>query len=291
MLIPTLHQQRKYLLLGFYILISITFIISKSPKININIKSVALALISPVQILINNFSKAYKNFWNSIEETRILKQELIQTREELEKLKGISVEIEEIRKENAHLRSVLENLKELKFNAVYAEIIARDPSNYYSTFVVNKGKNAGIKINMPVIAYQGKDKALVGKVIEVSKYYSKILPITGVGSFVGAMFMESRYIGVIKGMGKTADYLLLEYISRDAPVNYGDLIVTSGQGGLFPKGINIGKVVGFTKTKYGPFYKEIRVKPLIDFSKLEDVYILLQKEADEIIMFYKEGNI
>jgi len=290
MLSNILYQNRKYFLLGFYIIISLTFIISKSPLININIKETASIFISPFQNIINNFYYGYKNFWNSIEEVKSIKQELLQTREELERLKGITTELDEIKKENERLKIALENksdLEKLKFNSVYAEIVARDPSNYYSSFIINKGKKDGIRINMPVVAYQGKIKGLVGKIIETSLNYSKVLPITGVGSFVPAMIMESRYVGIIKGIGKEGDYLLLEYINREAPLNFGDTVITSGQGIIFPKGIYIGKIVGFRKIKYGQFYTEIRVKPIIDFSKLEDVYVLLKHPDEEIILFYK----
>lgn len=271
-------------------LVSISFMIARSEKVNVNIKSVAIMFIAPFQHLVNNISKTTENFWNSIDELKKVKKELIQTREELEKLKEASIEIEELKKENERLRYVLENQRKIDYQTVYAEIIGRDPSNYYSAFIINKGKKHGLKIDMPVIAYQGNQKGVVGKIIEVSHNFSKVLPITGVGSFIGAMLMNSRHTGIIKGMGKTADYLLLEYVNKEAPLDFGELVITSGQGGIFPKGLKIGKIVGFKKVKYGVFYKEINVKPIIDFSRLEDVYVILKEADAEIIDFFKESR-
>jgi len=265
--------------------------IAKSDKVNINIKSAAITIISPLQKVVNDISNASENFWNSIEELKKVKKELIRTREELERLKEASIEIEELKKENERLRYILENQKKINFKTVYAEIIARDPSNYYSSFMINKGKNYGIEINMPVITYQGNQKGVVGKIIEVAPNSSKVLPITGVGSFIGAMLMDLRYAGIIKGVGKTADYLVLEYINKEAPINFGDLVVTSGQGGIFPKGLKIGRIIGFKKVKYGMFYKEIKVKPIIDFSQLEDVYVILKSPDEKIIDFFRENSV
>ncbi|MBN1897789.1 MAG: rod shape-determining protein MreC [Spirochaetes bacterium] len=287
MFLSFLYQYRQYLVLGVYVLISVAFMIAKSDRVNVNLKSAAISLISPLQKVVNNVSEASENFWNSIEELKKVKKELVRSREELEKLKGANIEIEELKKENERLKFTLENQKKIEFQTAYAEIIAKDPSNYYSSFIINKGKSQGIKINMPVIAYQGNQKGLVGKIIEVSAGSSKVLPVTGVGSFVGAMMADLRYTGIIKGMGKTSDHVVLEYINKDATINFGDLVVTSGQGGIFPKGIKIGIVLGFQKVKYGLFYKDIKVKPIIDFSQLEDVYVIF-KQSEET--FYQEGD-
>lgn len=277
------YNYRKYLLLGFYLIISIAFMISKSEKVNINIKSAINSVIYPFHSMINSTKKTIDNFWVSIEELNILKKELMTTRHEVERLKGASVEIEELKKENEHLRSILEIKTKIEYPTIYAEIIGRDPSNYYYIFIINKGANSGIKRNMPVITYQDGIEGVVGKVIEVSKNSAKILPINGIGSYIGGMLSGLRYIGIIKGQGQLDDNLHFDYIDKNAILNFGDLVVTSGQGGVFPKGLNIGKVMAFIKVKYGIFYKEIKVKPIVDFSRLEDVYVIL-KEADEDIL-------
>ncbi len=288
MVFPFFYRYKNYLLFVLYILISISFIISRSDKINVNVKAAVNNSILPLQKLVYNTSESTKNFWNSIEEVKKLKREITTVREQLERLKEASIEIEELKKENDRLRYFLENKKKLDYNSVYAEIIGRDPSNYYSTFFINKGKSDGIIINMPVVSYQGNQKGVVGKIVEVSSHYAKVLPITGIGSYIGAMLYDTRDAGILKGLGKDVEYINLEYISKNAIVNFGDIVITSGQDGVFPQGINIGRVVGVEKVKYGLFYKEIRVKPIIDFSSLEVVYVLLKNPDTHIIQYYKE---
>lgn len=261
--------------------------ITKSEKVNINIKSAIGTIVYPVQNAMGSLAKTIDNFWVSIEELNILKKELLITKNQLEKLKGASVEIQELKRENEHLRTILDIKTKIEYKTVYGEIIARDPSNYYSAFIINKGSKQGITRNMPVIAYQQGIEGVVGKTIEVSQYSAKILPITGLGSYLGGMLATLRYVGLIKGQGPVEEHLAFDYIDKNAAINFGDLVITSGQGGIFPKGLFIGKIVGFTKVKYGIFYQEIKVKPIIDFAMLEDVYVILKEPEPEIDLFDK----
>ncbi len=279
------YEKREYVLLVSYLLISLSFMIVKSPKANKTIKNVVNSISYPLQISINFLSDSVNNFWLSVNELNKTKKELAILKQQLQKLKTASIEINELRRENERLRLLLENKKKIDYPTVYAEIIARDPSNYNSSFIINAGENVGVDINMPVITYQNGIKGVVGKTIEVYRKSAKVLPIIAVGSYMGAMLSTLRYIGVIKGVGAKGDYLLLDYISKDAILNFGDEVITSGQGGIFPKGLLIGKVVGFKKVKYGLFYKEIKVKPVVDFSQLEDVYVILKKTADDVINY------
>ncbi|MBU1078711.1 MAG: rod shape-determining protein MreC, partial [Spirochaetes bacterium] len=210
------YHNRKYLLLGLYLLLSISFMISKSDKINLNIKSYINTVISPFRIVIDSLTKTVDNFWISIAELNILKKELTITKHQLEKLKGASIEIHELKRENAHLRTTLDIKTKIEYTTVYAEIIARDPSNYSSVFIINKGKQHGIKRNMPVVTYQHGIEGVVGKVIEVSKASSKILPITEIGSYIGSMLSALRYTGLIRGQGRVEEYLLFDYIDKEA---------------------------------------------------------------------------
>ena len=282
------YHNRKYLMLGLYLLISISFMISKSDKVNLNIKSYINTFISPLQVVINSLTKTVDNFWISIAELNYLRKELTITKHKLGKLKGDSIEISELKKENIHLRSILDIKTRIEYKTVYAEIIARDPSNYSSIFIINKGTQHGIKRNMPVVTYQQGIEGLAGKIIETSKQSSKILPITGIGSYVGSMLSELRHTGLIRGQGRVEEYLIFDYVDKEAILNFGDLVITSGQGGIFPKGLMIGKIIGFTKVKYGIFYKSIKVKPIINFSMLEDVYVILKSPDLEIINFIQD---
>ncbi len=282
------YHNRKYLLLGFYVLFSISFMISKSEKINLNVKSHINSVIFPIQKIINSLSETFDNFWVSISELNKIKTELTRTKHQLEKMKGASGEITELKRENEHLRSILDIKTRIEYKTVYAEIIARDPSNYSSVFIINKGYIDNIKRNMPVITYQQGIVGIVGKVIETSRHSAKILPITGIGSYMGGMLSILRYSGIIRGQGKMDEHLIFDYIDKEAILNFGDLVVTSGQGGIFPKGSMIGKIVGFKKVKYGIFYKDVKIKPIINFSMLEDVYVIIKDTEHTILNFMKD---
>ncbi len=284
------YHNRKYLLLGVYLLFSTAFMISRSEKVNINVKSFINTLISPFHFIINSATKTVNNFWFSIKELNKIKRELVITKNQLGKLQDASIEIAELERENKHLRSILDIKTRLEYDTVYAEIIARDPSNYYSVFVINKGSTHGIERNMPVVTYQHGIKGIVGKILETSKISSKVLPIIGIGSYIGAMLFALRNTGLIRGLGPSEDFLQLDYINKSAILNLGDLVVTSGQGGIYPKGLKIGKIVGFKKVKYGIFYKNITVKPIINLSMLEDVYVILKSPDAKSLNFNQDIN-
>lgn len=282
------YHNRKYLLLGFYFLISISFMISKSDRVNLNIKSHINSVISPFQKVINSFSKTVNTFWSSISELDQIKKELTITKHQLDKMQGASIEIQELKRENAHLRSILDIKTRIEYQTIYAEIIARDPSNYSSVFIINKGSKTNIRRNMPVITYQHGIIGVVGKIIETSKHSSKVQPITGIGSYIGSMLSSLRYTGIIRGQGPVEDYLLFDYVDKEAILNFGDLVLTSGQGGIFPKGLMLGKIMGYQKVKYGIYYKKVKVKPIINFSMLEDVYIIVKDPDHNILNFIKD---
>ena len=284
------YHNRKYLLLGVYLLFSTAFMISRSEKVNINVKSFINTLISPFHFIINSATKTVNNFWFSIKELNKIKRELVITKNQLGKLQDASIEIAELERENKHLRSILDIKTRLEYDTVYAEIIARDPSNYYSVFVINKGSTHGIERNMPVVTYQHGIKGIVGKILETSKISSKVLPIIGIGSYIGAMLFALRNTGLIRGLGPSEDFLQLDYINKSAILNLGDLVVTSGQGGIYPKGLKIGKIVGFKKVKYGIFNKNITVKPIINLSMLEDVYVILKSPDAKSLNFNQDIN-
>jgi rod shape-determining protein MreC len=133
---------------------------------------------------------------------------------------------------------------------------------------VDKGISAGVKKGMPVVTVEG----VVGQVINVSPRYAKVLLATDPNSAVDAIIQRSRALGVIKGdnLGYRLDYVL-----KDSAVAKDDLIITSGMGGVFPKGLLIGQVIDIGTDKRGMFHT-ITVRPAVEFRDLEYVTIILQ---------------
>jgi len=242
-----------------------------------------------------------KGFFGLIEDVGItifkpINQAIYQTVNHLANYISLFTEIEKVRQENERLRT--ENqflsqesaiakekleaynrlLKMVQFKEHYsydmigAQVIGREPSNWFHSIIVDRGIRDGVEIDMGVATYNG----LVGKVINPEQNTSQVLLLLDQGCSIGAMIQRSREIGVVKG-GTDGKYCYLDYIAHDADVQINDIVITSGMGSSVPKGIIIGRVLAIKKEKHDLFQR-ILVKPEVDFNKLEEVFLLKKPE-------------
>ena len=163
-----------------------------------------------------------------------------------------------------------------------AQIIGRDLDNFYSYITINKGSVDGVKKNMPVVAYQNGIQGLVGKVVEVGPFTSQLLPIYNLDCTVSARVQNTRNIGLVSGEGDPELYLNMEYIRKRAvdELHYGDVIVTSGENNNYMRDVPIGSIAQISSIDYNSSLN-IKLKPVIDFSKLENVFVINMKELND----------
>ncbi len=187
----------------------------------------------------------------------------------------------EIRKENEQLKEQLDFVKSLEQKNYPAQIISRDTDKLYASLTIDKGSVNGIGKNMPVIAYQNGNIALVGKVIEVGRFTSSIMPIYSIDCTVSARIQNTRDLGLLSGFGDNTK-LSLKYIKKRVmdTLNYGDVIVTSGENGNYMRNIPIGSISEIRVVEYDSSL-EIDVAPLIDFERLETVIVVDVKSERE----------
>jgi rod shape-determining protein MreC len=185
----------------------------------------------------------------------------------------------DIRQENNRLREQLGFAETLALAHIPAQIIGRDPDNLFSALVINKGRREGLKNDMPVIAFQNGVEALMGKVSQAGALESLVLPIYDVNFFISARFSDSRYEGLVEGQGDREAPLLMRNIPKRAreEINYGDLVVSSGIGGVYPPGIVIGRVVQFHEYENA---MTVELESALTFSRLEYVFVIDVESAD-----------
>lgn len=160
-------------------------------------------------------------------------------------------------------------------------MIARDTDNLFSTITINKGSRQGVTKGMPVVAWQGDIEGLVGKVISVGLGTSQVLPLYDPECLVSARVDSTRDEGLVAGQGKDRGTIVMNYVKKTAKdrIAYGDLVVSSGLGGLYPKGINIGRI----RTWAAPAYETslvVQLEPIVDFDTLEYLFLLRPGSAD-----------
>ena len=199
-------------------------------------------------------------------ENEALKQENVALDKQVRDTEGLT-------QENQELRAMLNLMKtESKLDLVAAQVIAKDPSNWYSSFTINKGSNDGILKNQPVLT---ANKELIGQVYKVGSNWAEIITILDPDSGVGSMIERSKDLGVVEG-----DTALLQqglcrigYLARDTDIKIGDYIETSGMGGVYPKGLLIGTVleIGEDHTNMS---KYATVQPAVSIGKLSQVCVL-----------------
>jgi len=202
----------------------------------------------------------------------------------------LNAKVEELTRENSQLRQkILAGMRyeelEKKFDApeiwkeryIGAVVIDRNPSNWYHTIVVNRGSKDGVKINNPVITNLG----LVGKVVSVTNNTSEvILILDSEGQVSGAVRQSqgSPSFGVVVGDYKRGPVgskgALKMTVPKDDKVNPGDLVLTSGMGGIYPKDIPIG-IVQEVNLESGGLLKTANITPLVQFDRLEEVFVVL----------------
>ncbi|MFB7301869.1 rod shape-determining protein MreC [Heyndrickxia sporothermodurans] len=215
---------------------------------------------------ISNFIESVKDIQNTYTENKKLKARL----DELPKITG---EIADLKSENEELKKILKKQDDLRnFSSIQATIISRNPDHWYEQISINKGGSSGVKKNMAIMTSKG----LLGKVINTSPSFStvELLSSSNPKNRISAeVLSKKREYGLIQGYDEEHKVLLLKTIDYDVSIKKGDIVNTSGLGGIFPKGLPIGTVEKLVPDENG-LTQTAWVKPYADFYDIENVQIL-----------------
>jgi rod shape-determining protein MreC len=187
--------------------------------------------------------------------------------------------IAELQKENHQMREMAlanERLQKLlQFREknspamVAAEVIGQDPSSWFKSVTVNKGEKDGVRKGMAVISSEG----VIGQILKTAPHYSTVLLITDYNSAIDSIIQRTRAKAIVEGKGENR--CQLKYLLRTEEVNVGDIVVTSGLSGNFPKGLMVGEVRKVDKKGHGVFqYAEL--VPSVDLTRLEEILIITE---------------
>ncbi len=212
---------------------------------------------------------------NSVRELGELRQDYLKLVEQLRVYEAAAVDTAELIRENARLREQLGYAEELSPHTIPAQVMGKDPGNYFSTITLNKGAASGVERDMAVVAIQDGRQGLVGRVVEVGPTYSRVMPLFDSSLFVAARLKESRYEGLIQGGGSSGRTIVMRFVATAAKnvVGYGDAVVTSGMNSFYPRGIVIGTVLEVQARPYESSL-ELSIDPAVDFGRLEYVFVV-----------------
>jgi rod shape-determining protein MreC len=177
--------------------------------------------------------------------------------------------------ENRRLREMLRLKEQTSQRAIAARVIGRDASNWWKSIQIDRGTQDGVRENLPVVNAHG----IVGKTVAVTKGEARVLLLVDPNCKVSALLQDSREHGVVAGV-ETAfagqPRCRMTYVNRAAEVRVGEPVISSGLGGVFPKGILIGTVLAAALNSQTGMYQDIEVKPAVDFHRLEEVMVIVE---------------
>lgn len=230
-------------------------------------------IILPIQKSVNFLYVHINDTYNFFQEIGTLKSEKETLTLKLQESEDEVRQLQNLKVENQRLRQMLDLKNEYK-NYVFenAQVIGRNPENWNSIILIDKGSNDGLKVNNQVLSL---NKGLVGRIIEIGPNWSKVMLITDPDSSISSLVDRTRDITVARGDSTASDdgYIKLTYVLPDADIVTDDVIITSGFGGIFSKGILIGKVKEIHKES-NDLMKYAYIEPATDFTNLEAVLVI-----------------
>ncbi|MCF6265522.1 MAG: rod shape-determining protein MreC [Desulfuromusa sp.] len=226
-----------------------------------------LTFAAPFQSSIDGIADTVSETWRNYLWLVDARQRNLELEQENLELHSQLQQVQEISLQNERLRKLLAFVDDLDRPALPAQVIGEDASNWARTIIIDKGIRAGLRNGSPVVAAQG----VVGRIIKIAPDSSRVLLITDASSAIAALIQRTRTRGIARGRG--AD-LSIEYALRDADIQIGDLLVTSGMGGVFPKGLPLGQIKSVEKDQFGLFQR-VKAMPAVDFSHLEEVMVIV----------------
>ena len=224
---------------------------------------------APFQKLFMGTISITRNIWRNYFFLVQTRQENLLLKKEIELLKIENSKYQELLLANQRLQKLLNFRENTDEPVLPARVIGWDSSGLFKSIIIDKGEKDGLRINMPVVNSEGA----VGRVVSVSSNYAQVLLITDQNSAVDGLVQRSRGRGMVKGMGSGECYF--DYVIKTCDIKEGDTIVTSGSGRIFPKGLYLGEVKEINDSP-NKLFKDVRVTPAVDFSKLEEVLIVLR---------------
>ncbi|MBI4970296.1 MAG: rod shape-determining protein MreC [Candidatus Omnitrophica bacterium] len=237
------------------------------------VRSISTQTFKPLFETTDFFSDSLKGVFTRTRDIFTVYKQNQELRSQISQLKIEISQLKEFENQIARIQKLLPYLDRYPKTVALAKIVFRGLSFWDQDVVINKGTKDGVQKDMPIVTSQG----LVGRVISASATTAHIMLLTDYSSKVSVVGQESRDIGLLSG--EDSKTLRIMYMDLASTIKVGDTVVTSGMGGIYPKGIPVGKVDTVGKDKDG-LHLYALVTPFVDFSKLEEVLCMARTRKE-----------
>jgi rod shape-determining protein MreC len=268
-------RSTKRFIIYIFVIISISLLIIPESITN-NIKVTVASPLAPVQKIISQTSNFFKNEFKKlaalakeVDEKDDLEKEVFLLKNKITKQQDIiNVFKKKLEIVSEYKKSIDDNEK-----PIVADIIGYDVSNFRKSIIIDVGKKQGISVGDVVVF----GNALVGRISAIGNSSGRVMLITDPASNVPSRFLESRTRGIVQGTANGK--CMMKYVPRQIKVDKPEKVISSGIGGVFPKSLYIGNVVE-VKQKIANLFKDIKIMPRIDISKIEHVLVIKRRRSD-----------
>lgn len=239
---------------------------------------IIVRIATPIQFVAATFARALSNLWGEYIYLVDVKEDNARLASQNARLRERVRKLEELEQENRRLKRLLDLRTSVRTDVVSAQVIGKDTNEFFRIARVTLDRDAkSIGLNLPVISPDG----IVGTTLKVSGDTVDVRLVVDAGSGVDIVVQRTGARGFVRGTGDESKYLCsVEYVQRTDEIEVGDLLVTSGVGRRFPKGIPVGTVTRVVKRDFG-IYQQVLATPAVDFSRLEEVLIVTAPPGEE----------
>lgn len=267
------------IIIGMFSLINMT----KDRVQYTGLEKIVLDSTAPLQKVWTNMINYLEDLKQGAVSFNRLKAERQALADNVRELRSQNRQYHELKMENERLKTLLQFKQTFVYKTESARVIGRSMNNWYSFLIIDKGMNDGLDKGMAVMTSNG----LIGQTTLVTNKTAQVRLLLDENSTVSGIVQESRENGIIEGQGKSGSTLIMQRLPRDAKVKKGDHVFSSGLGGVFPKGIFIGRVAKVTKDPYD-ISKQALIVPAENFNNIEEVLVIDNDQPLKPLALFEE---
>ncbi len=270
---PASRQPRRWPLamaLVFLVAVSVMYVTAKRTE-QTPVERLVRSLVTPAEGVVSRSVNWVRNGLDSLHTLGTLRRENARLSAENEQIKARLNLVRDLGAENERLRGLLGFSSRSQYRLLAAEVIGRDPTNWFSAITINRGSTSGLRPGLPVITADG----LVGLVRLVDANSATVLLLLDNKAAVGGRVEETGDFVLAQGAPAGTGTVVVQPLEAGASLRKGQTVQTSGLSAVFPKGVPIGKIRHVSPGKYG-LSSTAELEPAVDFAHLEEVFVILQ---------------
>ncbi len=284
-----LERLRVPLLFGLLIVVSLVALASDRRALRDRTRgdgwwsTLLLEVAMPVQKTLALPAELVSDAWSRYVDLVRLRQHNERLEARIAELEDENLQFREALVAGGRLGRIVEMREDFAAPMLPAEVVGQDVSPWFRSILLDRGRSHEVRSGMPVVT----DRGLAGLVTATSPHAGRVTLLLDRQSAVDAIVQRSRARGIVHGQGK--DELEFVFVVRGDDVQSGDVIITSGMGGVYPKGLRIGDVVAVSADEERLVHTA-RLRPAVDFGRLEQVFVMLRRGPTLDLLYEGEGD-